>query len=490
MAFKKQLIIINKTKITYEKIKGASYLLRTAQHMLKKHERTFSLLQKVVDGIGISFCWMLAYYIRFDILPGGDQGLEKTFLSILPFLIVISLYFYRKNNLYRSMRFSSRYVELSAVFKANTQAIIALVIGIYFLAPERLSRIALFNYFLISQFVMCFLRIIIRNYLRLIRKKGRNLRHILLVGDGAQVLEYLHIIRKFKDAGISVHGWFDSNGNAAKNDIQPLEGDLLNLVKTLQPDTIVFGYESERINILKDHLKVFAKDVYNIQILPEVSFTMIGNEIENFEGIPVVHVNRPNLTTLDIYTKRVFDFFASFFGIILISPLLTFIAVMVKLSSPGPILFGQVRIGLDGREFTMWKFRSMKLAVENEDETEWSNKENPRKTKFGDFIRKTSLDELPQLFNVLLGHMSLVGPRPERPFFVDKFKDEIPNYMLRHKLPPGITGWAQINGWRGDTSIEKRIECDIFYIKNWTFWLDIKIVFLTFIKGFVNKNAY
>lgn len=458
--------------------------------MLKKHERTFSLLQKVIDALGISFCWLLAYYIRFDILPGGDRGLQTTFLSILPGLVFITLYFYRKNGLYRSMRFSSRYIELSTVFKSNTQAIIALVIGIYFLAPDRLSRIAIVNYFFISQFFMSLLRIIIRNYLRYIRKKGKNLRYILLVGDGSQVLEYLHVIRKFKDAGIRISGWYDSNGKAEQEKIRPLEGNLEQVVKQLNPDTIVFGFEAERIQTLKDHLKTFAKNIYNIQILPEVSYTMIGNDIENFEGIPVVHVNKPNLTNFDIFLKRIFDFTASLVGTIIISPLLIFIAFMVKVSSPGPILFGQVRIGLDGKEFTMWKFRSMKLPDGNEDDTEWSNKENPRKTKFGDFIRKTSLDELPQLFNVILGQMSLVGPRPERPFFVDKFKNEIPNYMLRHKLPPGITGWAQINGWRGDTSIEKRIECDIFYIKNWSFWFDIRIVFLTFIKGFVNKNAY
>lgn len=458
--------------------------------MLKKHERTFAFLQKFVDALGISISWYLAYTIRFEILSGGQTGLEKTFLSILPGLILISLYFYYKNNLYNSMRFSNRYRELLAVLKANTQSTFALVVGIYFLAPERLSRLAILNYFLISQFLMCVIRIVVRNYLRYIRKKGKNLRYIILVGNSPQVLEYLHIIRKYKDAGIRVIGWLDSDGEAAKQNIEPIETTLQEAVKNNPPDTIVFGYTSEQNEKLKKYLIPFSNDVYNIQVLPDVSFTMIGTDIENFEGTPVVHVNRPDFSTIDFYIKRLFDVTSCTIGVLIISPLLTFIAIMVKISSPGPVLFGQNRIGLDGSEFTMWKFRSMRLPDGNEDDTEWSNKENPRKTKFGDFIRRTSLDELPQLFNVILGQMSLVGPRPERPFFVEKFRNEIPNYMLRHKLPPGITGWAQINGWRGDTSIKKRIDCDIYYIKNYSFWLDIKIIFLTFIKGFVNKNAY
>ena len=464
--------------------------------MIKENQGKFIFLQKFADLLGVSLCWFLAYYVRFGILSGGQQGLEMTFLKVLPGLLIISSYFYHKNHLYRSMRFSSRYIELSAVMKANTQATLALVVLLYFVAPERLSRLTILNYYLFAQFFMSILRITVRNYLRHIRKKGRNLRHILIVGNGKQIEEYLHVVRKYKDAGIRIIGWHDSgleqHPDDSVNKAIPLMDDdnLLDLAKKLNPDVIVFGYSTEENSRLKSMLKLFANDYFSMQVLPEVSISLLGNQIENFEGVPLVHVNQPHLTSFDILLKRLFDFSASLIGLIIISPILTLIAIAVKLSSPGPILFGQVRVGLDGKEFTMWKFRSMRMPDKNEDDTEWSNKENPRKTKVGDFLRKTSLDELPQLFNVLIGQMSLVGPRPERPFFVDKFKNEIPNYMLRHKLPPGITGWAQINGWRGDTSIEKRIECDIDYIKKWSFWLDIKILFLTFIKGFVHQNAY
>ena len=189
-------------------------------------------------------------------------------------------------------------------------------------------------------------------------------------------------------------------------------------------------------------------------------------------------------------SKRIFDILFSLFAIILTSPIMILSVIMIKLTSPGPVIYKQERVGLNRKKFYMYKFRSMKVQTEQEEKTKWSTKNDPRKTKWGSFMRKTSIDELPQFFNVLKGDMSIIGPRPERPYFVEKFKDEIPRYMIKHQVRPGITGWAQVSGFRGDTSIEGRIEHDLEYIENWTFFFDIKIVFLTIFKGFVNKNAY
>lgn len=177
-------------------------------------------------------------------------------------------------------------------------------------------------------------------------------------------------------------------------------------------------------------------------------------------------------------------------ALIVLAPLLVFIAAGIKLTSPGPVLFRQTRIGMNKQPFEMLKFRSMRVADDNSSETVWTTSNDPRKTKFGSFLRKTSLDELPQFFNVLIGNMSLIGPRPERPFFVEQFREDIPRYMVKHQVKPGITGWAQVNGWRGDTSIEQRIECDLYYIENWDLLFDVKIFFLTIFKGLVNRNAY
>jgi exopolysaccharide biosynthesis polyprenyl glycosylphosphotransferase len=178
------------------------------------------------------------------------------------------------------------------------------------------------------------------------------------------------------------------------------------------------------------------------------------------------------------------------FVIVITSPVLLAVAIGIKLTSPGPVIFKQERVGLNRRKFSMYKFRSMQQASKKTADTGWTTENDTRKTKIGTFIRKTSLDELPQFFNVLFGHMSVVGPRPERPFFVEQFKEEIPKYMVKHHIRPGITGWAQSNGLRGDTSIQERISLDIFYIENWTFLFDIKIIWLTIYKGFANKNAY
>ena len=190
------------------------------------------------------------------------------------------------------------------------------------------------------------------------------------------------------------------------------------------------------------------------------------------------------------FIKRAMDIVGSLLCIVLFSPIMLAAAIAVKLSSPGPLIFKQERVGLHNRPFKMYKFRSMTVQKASEEVSKWTTKNDVRVTPVGRFIRKTSIDELPQLFNVLKGDMSLIGPRPERPFFVDKFKEEIPRYMIKHQVRPGMTGWAQVNGLRGDTSIRKRIELDLFYIENWSVSFDIRILFLTVFKGFVNKNAY
>ena len=227
----------------------------------------------------------------------------------------------------------------------------------------------------------------------------------------------------------------------------------------------------------------FVPDYNNI--IPTKPYT------EDLLGLPVINIRRvPLSNTLNMVMKRIVDLFGAVVAIILFSPVMLITAILIKTTSNGPLIFKQERVGLQNRPFYMYKFRSMVVQNEILEKGEWTTKNDPRVTPVGKFIRKTSIDELPQLFNVLKGNMSLVGPRPERPFFVEKFKEEIPRYMVKHQVRPGLTGWAQVNGYRGDTSIKKRIEYDIYYIENWTMGLDFKILFLTFFKGFVNKNAY
>lgn len=460
--------------------------------MLKKHENTFSLFQKTLDSVIVLLCWFAAFAFRFYFMAETQtSGMDSLLINLSPFLVILTLYFFHQNGLYRSYRFSKRIKEILAVFKGNTQAFLGIIILLYFFAPDRISRIMLASYFVISQISLILGRLLVRNVLRRLRAKGLNLRHVLLIGNGPQMEEYLKTIRKFKDSGINILGIIDGPNIAQKFQLKELKMEVLEAKEKLSPDLITISYSGKESHKIDEVLKYSHNDVIPIQILPNLGFSFIGHKIEDFDGIPLLNVNQPIFNGIELGLKRFFDFSASLIGLIIISPLLFVLAILVKLTSKGPIFYGQNRLGLDGHHFKMWKFRSMKVAALNAtDAPTWTVENDPRRTKYGTFLRKTSLDELPQLWNVLIGDMSLVGPRPEQPHWVDKFRHEIPAYMLRHKVRCGITGWAQINGWRGDTSLHKRIECDIFYIKHWSFWFDIKILFLTFWKGFINKNAY
>ncbi|OIQ18360.1 MAG: hypothetical protein BM556_08860 [Bacteriovorax sp. MedPE-SWde] len=449
--------------------------------MLKEYERAFSYIQKVVDVILVCLCWLFAYVIRFKLFDNAEVGLDLLFLSITPVICFLTYWNFLKEGLYYSQRYNSSYSELFKVIKANVYTIVTFVILLYFFAENRLSRMTIVLYFGVSTFAFVISKILIRNYLKRMREKGKNLRFVTLVGNNPNILTYIDVVRNHKNSGIKIGNWLDSDGLNEESDISAL-GTI--------SDLYVVSYKSED----KHKEGIFLKNHYNsvtpIKIIPDLSYSLVGHVIEDFEGVPLLSYNEPSFSLFEMLLKSIIDKVVVSIGIFLISPVLITIALAVKLTSRGPVLYGQERITENGRKFNMWKFRSMRPARKNEDLNTWESKGNPRITKIGTFLRKTSIDELPQLFNILLGDMSLVGPRPERTHFVNKFKNEIPNYMLRHKMKAGLTGWAQVNGLRGDTSIEERIKFDIFYIRNWSIWLDIKIIILTFIKGFINDNAY
>ena len=269
-------------------------------------------------------------------------------------------------------------------------------------------------------------------------------------------------------------------------------GSLSALLEVNHPDEIAITlglseyYKLERIVAMCEKAGVHTKFIPDYsKIIPTKPYT------EDLLGLAVINIRHvPLSNTFNMMVKRAMDIVGSLICIVLFSPVMLITAVLIKLTSPGPQIFTQERVGLHNVPFRMYKFRSMEVQTQSEEKKGWTVKNDPRVTPVGRFIRKTSIDELPQLFNVLKGDMSLIGPRPERPQFVEKFREEIPRYMVKHQVRPGMTGWAQVNGYRGNTSIRKRIDCDLYYIENWTVGLDIKILFLTVFRGFVNKNAY
>ena len=339
-------------------------------------------------------------------------------------------------------------------------------------------------------------RLMIRAFLRSIRKNGYNQKHILLVGYSKAAEQYIDRIKQNPQWGYNIRGILDDNiarGTMYKGvKVIGSVGNLSYILPENKLDEIAITLGLEEYYKLEKIVAECEKSGVHTKFIPDY-----GNIIptrpytEDLLGLPVINIRYvPLSNTFNALIKRLTDIIGSIICIIIFSPIMLTSAVLVKMTSKGPLIFKQERVGLHNKPFQMYKFRTMYVQTEEEERKGWTQKNDPRVTSVGRFLRKTSLDEFPQLFNVLKGDMSLVGPRPERPQYVEKFREEIPRYMIKHQVRPGMTGWAQVNGYRGDTSIRKRIEHDLYYIENWTLGLDIKILFLTVFKGFINKNAY
>ena len=451
----------------------------------------------MLDAFVIIIAYFIAWIIKFLFLDEsiGALPFRVYAAAILP-IVPAYLLLYYLFSLYTPKRVQGRRLEMWNIVKANTVGI-ALILGVlYLIKMMHFSRELLAIFYFVNILLETGLRNLIRYFLRSMRKKGYNLKHILLVGYSHAAEEYIDRIIANPQWGYKIRGILDDHIEAGTEykGVKVL-GRIANLMVILPQNrldeiAITLGlneyYRLEEIVALCEKSGVHTKFIpdYN-RVIPTKPYT------EDILGLPVINIRHvPLMNTYYAFLKRLMDIVGSICAIVIFSPVMLFSVIMIKLTSPGPLIFKQERVGLHNRPFMMYKFRSMEVQAPEKEKTRWTVKDDPRVTGFGKFMRKTSIDELPQLFNVLKGEMSLVGPRPERPFFVEKFKEEIPRYMIKHQVRPGITGWAQVNGYRGNTSIRKRIEYDLYYIENWTLGLDIKILILTVFKGFINKNAY
>lgn len=471
--------------------------------MIKDNQKIFNRLHVVMDAIIVACSYMLAWYIHFASIfsaffvePGeGYLDMERYFQAMW-LLVPGYLILYYSFNMYKPKRATGRQFEVINILKANTVGFICFIGILYLLKEQDFSRSMIVMFFVINSLFTILERLIIRKLLRLIRKKGYNVKHILLVGYSRAAEAYIDRIVGNPQWGYHICGVLDNHipaGTLYKG-IKVL-GRIDNLEIILPEnklDEIAITLALADYDHLEDLVAMCEKSGVHTKFIPDYSSLIPSRPYtEDLNGLPVINIRYVPLTnTLNIVAKRVIDIIGSLCGIVVFSPIMLVSAVLIKCSSPGPIIFKQERVGLHNKPFQMYKFRTMRQQAPEEEQKGWTIKGDPRVTKVGRFLRKTSLDEVPQLFNILLGNMSLVGPRPERPQFVEQFREEIPRYMVKHQVRPGLTGWAQVNGYRGDTSIRKRIEYDIYYIENWTMALDIKILFLTFFKGFINKNAY
>ena len=436
------------------------------------------------------------HYIPFFRTERGTYYSLVVYMRILYVLIPAYLIIYAACNMYSPKRNRRRKMIAADVFRANLVGIAFFTFLLYFINESNFSRKFLFVFFCVNTVFSYGFRASILRLLRYYRRKGYNLKHVLVIGDSRAGRAYIDRVLANPEWGYYIHGILDDNAEEGTfyRDIMILGtiGNLEEILPENRLDEIVIALSLNEYSKL-EHIvneceksgvhSIFVPDYNNI--IPTIPV------IEDLDGLPVINIRNVPLTSfVNRFVKRSVDIFGSLVGIILFAIPMAVIAIIIKATSPGPVIFKQIRVGLHNREFQMYKFRSMRPQDPNQEKGAWTTPDDDRVTKIGHFIRKTSLDEVPQFFNVLKGQMSLVGPRPERPFFVEKFKEEVPRYMIKHQVKPGMTGWAQVNGYRGDTSIRKRIDCDLYYIENWTLGLDIKILFMTIFKGFVNKNAY
>lgn len=430
-----------------------------------------------MDAGIIGATYFFSWYLRFKSgLFVQDAGVlpAKTYFSALFLIIPGYLLLYSIFQLYMPRRVKSYRKELMDIIRANGIGFMIFILVLYFIKQEHFSRQMLCIFFFINISLEFASRYLIRTILWKMRKQGLNQKHILMIGESQMAEQYMDRLRENPKWGYQVFAHLKDEEKLERI----LEGNEL--------DEVVIALRVEDYGKLERIVDVCEKAGVHTKMIPDFGNVISTRPyIEDVQGIPVIHVRRVPLNIMrNRVAKRAVDLIGATVAIILFSPVMLLTVLVVALTEEGSVIYRQERVGLHNQVFYMYKFRSMIMQDEEKEKAEWSTRNDPRITPVGKLIRRTSIDELPQLFNVLKGEMSLVGPRPERPQFVQKFRDEIPRYMVKHQVRPGMTGWAQINGYRGDTSIEKRIEYDLYYIENWTMVFDMKILILTIFKGF------
>lgn len=475
--------------------------------MIKDNQKLLNRCLVIIDALLIVAAFALSYFLKFSIysplikigflVPKYGYFLFESYATALWFIVPGYLILYSSCNLYGPKRAYGKRYEIWNIIRANCISILYFIAVLFFMKISvNYSRWFTIYFFCTNILLSVLFRMSLRYTLKRFRKKGLNLKHIILVGYSDICEKYIDQILANPSWGYKIHGIISDH----KNPGYDYRGVPI-VAKTNELESMLARYEDlDEIAItlsLNDYQKletivnICEKSGVHTKFLPDYNRIIPTQPyIEDVNGIAVVNIRKVPLSNwVNMMIKRLIDIFGATFALTLFSIPMLIIAIIIKTTSPGPLIFSQVRVGLHNKKFKMYKFRSMCEQTEAAEKKAWTVRDDPRITPIGRIIRKTSMDELPQLINVLKGEMSLIGPRPERPFFVEKFKEEIPRYMIKHQVRPGMTGWAQINGYRGDTSIKKRIDCDLYYIENWTLGLDFKILILTFVRGFINKNA-
>jgi exopolysaccharide biosynthesis polyprenyl glycosylphosphotransferase len=463
----------------------------------QRFDQMFLIGLALADAAVCSIAWVLAYAVRwetgwipvaYDIVPPWWWCLRT-----LPIVVVSALISFRLVGLYQLGRRWSLAFELVKGLQATALTLLLILAITFYSRNPYESRMASLFFFLFTLVGMVVLRRSLGLYFRLRRRAGKMRHSALIVGTGRTARAVEAALRRNNWLGIQPVGFVDDPHQGALKSVLTVGtmADLPQLVDNHRVDYVFIALPLSRFNETKRIFRLLSSTLVDVRLVPDVpQLASMSVQVDEMEGLPLLNLRASSQSLADHAAKRLMDITGALFGLLILSPLLAAIAIAIKLSDAGPVLYFQERMGLNGRRFRMIKFRTMRVNAETDSGPVWAKQQDDRRTGLGTFLRKTSLDELPQLWNVLVGEMSLVGPRPERPYFINKFRESIPRYMLRHSAKAGMTGWAQVHGWRGNTSLRKRVQYDLYYIAHWSIWLDLRIILLTFTRALRDKNAY
>jgi Undecaprenyl-phosphate glucose phosphotransferase len=503
-------------------VAGVGLQFESRGKLLKQKHNLFVSLFGVLDVVAVGSAAMIAWMIRLDRFDQPFPARWEEFFkdSLVVFVVPIvmaSMIFFK---LYKPKRDQAIIGELRQVFKASLVSVMLIVVALWAIGSSRVNAVGppeqqypgwrlatdplRFQLAILSAALPLFVgsyRVLLRLALRSMRRRGWNMRHVAIVGVGRLGQITARTLTRNSWTGIRVEYFISHHEQTSRSTCLnlPVAGgvrELDSILENRRVDAIYLAIPSAmsaQLPLILRRLERFAVDV---RIVPDVHPRYLPQNmvVSELEGMPILSYRESPMAGIGGVFKRMLDILGAIIGIVLFSPLMALIAIGIRISSPGNVIFRQQRVSLGGDTFAIWKFRTMTCpqgCVEESTLSEsWTAKDDPRITQIGHWLRRTSLDELPQLFNVLCGDMALVGPRPERPELIDRFREDWRGYMLRQQVKAGMTGWAQVNGLRGDTSLRKRLQYDLFYIRNWTLWFDIRILVLTIFRGFIHRNAY
>jgi Undecaprenyl-phosphate glucose phosphotransferase len=466
--------------------------------MSTQYQLTFRAVSRVSDTLLIAAVWLGSFWLRFHVpVVAVSKGFPafSTYAALTPLILVLWAVIFNAQGVYDPHRTLHSRSEAALALKAHGAALLCFIALTFVFSEYRYSRGVIVYFGVLGAAALVLGRLALGAVFRVLRGHGFSTRNVLLIGEGRSLETVIARMKRFPDLGLRVVGVLLPEGSTgdqvAGKPVLGHFGDVSRAVLETQAHRVIIALERQHWVELERILEAIQDETMDIQIIPDLQqYATLGCAVEDFDGLPIVSLNESPLLGWRAVGKRFTDIVLSAIALLLGSPVFLIVALAVKATSRGPVFYGQERMGLDGRTFKMYKFRSMRADAESTTGAVWARAGDDRRTPIGALLRATSLDEIPQFWNVLVGNMSLVGPRPERPVFVNQFRHQISHYMLRHRVKSGVTGWAQVNGWRGNTSLDERILCDLYYIRNWSYLFDLKILFLTIWKGFVNRNAY